>query len=93
MAIRVLSCWDSPCLCISDYHCTGMRHLETTGVKMPKLWLSYSKLGHILFGHPTTTRYSEFGALYCQRHTLNMDPREVAFNNAIRDLNAGIFRS
>ena len=51
------------------------------------------KLGHILFGHPTTTRYSEFGALYCQRHTLNMDPREVAFNNAIRDLNAGIFRS
>ena len=22
-----------------------------------------------------------------------MDPREVAFNNAIRDLNAGIFRS
>lgn len=47
----------------------------------------------MVFGHPTTTRYPPFDAFYYQHHVLKMDPREVAIQSAIADLNAGIYKS
>ena len=35
----------------------------------------------------------DFEPQYYQRHTLKMDPKELAIQNAIADLNSGVFRS
>jgi hypothetical protein len=57
-----------------------------------------TKLGHLVFGHPSARppnrdRDKLFEAVQLNQNAIKMDNREVAIQNAIRDLNAGVFTS
>ena len=57
-----------------------------------------NKPGHLVFGHPSARppnrdRDKSFEAVQLNKNAIKMDNREVAIQNAIRDLNAGVFTS
>lgn len=57
-----------------------------------------NKLGHLVFGHPSARppnrdRDNFFEAVKLNQNSIKMDNHEVAIQNAIRDLNAGVFTS